>query len=372
MPDRHLGAAAALAHADEIIGQISDVLFDYQTVPDGLIGLKSVVDGDVVRAVVESVKPIPRKLPLLVADALVVLRNAVEHTLFTEVEFRDGRLSNALARQVEMPAAKSREDFDNWVAAKGRKRPDSLHAGSDLVDRIDRLQPFHMGEDHPLHPLARLVLHTNHAKHREPAVTAVRIAASYADDSRPQSIDDVEKGPEVPLLVGDVIGDPTPVGELAPITMFPNIGINRPLTDDWPELLTELREIFDWVRCEALPVLITGGDAAEPDLPCRYEISLGHTDERAAIIEGSDVSAVTRHSRRLVAANLRIDLAELITQIDRIIGPEQVTRWFDHLSDDAVIEWSDLLAARAHLDPATRERYIRRTLLKMRDAALEF
>ena len=43
-PDRHLGVAATLSHADELIGQMSDLLFSYQTQPDGIVQLCEVPD----------------------------------------------------------------------------------------------------------------------------------------------------------------------------------------------------------------------------------------------------------------------------------------------------------------------------------------
>ncbi|WP_336879556.1 hypothetical protein [Rhodococcus globerulus] len=371
LPDRHLGTAAALAHADAIIGQISDLLLDYQTVPDGVIGLRNVVVGDVVRTVVESLAPIPRKVPLLVADVLVVMRNALEHTLFAEVEFLDGRLAEDSAKRVEIPATTCPEDFEKWVAARGKKAPPSLTVGSDLVARIERLQPYHLPGDPARHPLARLVLHTNHAKHREPAITSVRIAAMYEDESRPESIHELEERPEVPVLVGDVIGE-VPVGKVVPITMFPTIGINRPGTDLWPVLMTELDEIFKWVRTQALPRLVTGGDPPQPSLPCRYEVSLGHDDERAAIAQGSDVSAAHRHGQRLTAASARLDLAEIITEFDSEVPDEQVIEWLDLLSDDEVNARAERLGARPQLPPPTRARYIRRILGELRDEAVTF
>lgn len=44
LPERHLGVAATLSHADELIGQVGDLLFDYQSQPDGIISLKEVLD----------------------------------------------------------------------------------------------------------------------------------------------------------------------------------------------------------------------------------------------------------------------------------------------------------------------------------------
>ncbi|WP_207888882.1 hypothetical protein, partial [Pseudomonas sp. 100_A] len=78
LPERHLGVAATLSHADELIGQVADLLFDYQTQSDGTFSLTEVPAGWISRTVVARVAPIPRKLPLLVADALVALRAALE------------------------------------------------------------------------------------------------------------------------------------------------------------------------------------------------------------------------------------------------------------------------------------------------------
>ncbi len=91
LPDHQLGVAATLSHADELVGQVADLLFAYQTQPDGVFGLEEQLAFPNTRTVVTHVAPIPRKVPLLVADALVALRAALEHALFAEVEFHDGR-----------------------------------------------------------------------------------------------------------------------------------------------------------------------------------------------------------------------------------------------------------------------------------------
>ena len=227
LPERHLSVAATLSHADELIGQVSDLLVYYQTQPDGVIGLIEVPSGSFSQTVVDRLAPIPRKLPLAVADALVVLRAALEHALFAEVEFLEGSpLDEKAARLVEIPASDTYEKFDEWVKGRARRGPSSLRAGSELVRRINGLQPFHRQSDPPAHPLARLVSHTNHAKHRTPAITAVRLAAMYADDRLPRSPKDLPPRPEEPLRVGDVIAT-TPLGIQVPSTLFPTIGINR-------------------------------------------------------------------------------------------------------------------------------------------------
>ncbi|MFJ4228416.1 hypothetical protein ACIPYV_12720 [Paenarthrobacter nicotinovorans] len=338
LPERHLGVAATLSHADELIGQVADLLFDYQTQPDGVIGLREVPAGRFSRTVVERVAPVPRKVPLLVADALVALRAALEHTLFAEVEFMDGApLDEKAAKLIELPASGSYEKFEEWKKKRARNGPPSLRAGSELVRRIDGLQPFHRRNDPQLHPLARLVLHTNHAKHRTPAITAVRLAAMYRDDQMPRSVRDLVPRPEEPLHVDDIIAE-TSMGTKVAVTMFPTVGINRPGTERWPVLMQELDEIAHWVRMQAVPRLITGTEPPEPALPTRYEIAVAHGDERRAISVGSATSAGERHKQRLVAASARVDLVDMIGQMDGSPSSPQIAAWLAQLNDEEVLE----------------------------------
>lgn len=349
LPDHQLGVAATLSHADELVGQLSDLLFAYQTRPDGILELEEQLAFPNTRTVVTRIVPMPRKIPLLVADALVALRAALEHALFAEVEYRDGTLDDKVARLVEIPASLKAEDFAAWAKGRAKNGPASLRPGSDLVKRIEGLQPFNR-KDAEDHPLARLVLHTNHTKHRTPAVTAVRIAAMYQDDQRPRSIRDLPPRPEEPLRVGDVIAE-TPFGMQVPVTLFPTIGINRPGTDRWPILMTELDEISRWVRAQAVPRLITGIEPPDPRLPTRYEISAGHEDERSAMAAGSATTAAQLHQQRLEAASVRIDLVDTINHMDGSPGAEQISAWLAHLSDEDVLERMSRLKTTHSYDP---------------------
>lgn len=349
LPDHQLGVAATLSHADELIEQISDLLFDYQTQSDGIIGLSEQFGFPNTRTVVTRVAPMPRKLPLVVADALVALRAALEHALFAEVEFRDGPLDEKAARLVEIPASRTAEEFLAWAKGRARYGPASLQYGSELVKRIEGLQPFNR-KDAENHPLARLVLYTNHAKHRTPAVTAVRIAAMYQEDQRPRSVHDLPPRPEEPLQVGDVIAE-TPFGTQVPVALFPTIGINRPGTGRWPILMTELDEISGWVRAQAVPRLITGTEPPKPGLPTRYEISAGHEDERSAMAAGTATTAAQRHQQRLGAAFVRIDLVDTIDQMDGSPGADQISAWLAHLSDEDVLQRMSQLKATTSYDP---------------------
>lgn len=338
LPERHLGVAATLAHADELIGQITDLLFEYQVESAEVIGLEEVRAGSVSRTVVTHVAPIPQKIPLLAADALVALRSAIEHTLFAEVESRnDGPLGETAAKLVDMPAKETYDEFSKWLRSKARRGPNALKAGSELIKRIDGLQPFHRTKDSHLHPLARLTQHTNHAKHRTPAVTAIRVAAIIREDSYPRSFRDLPTRPEEPLEVGQVLAE-TPLGMRVPVSLFPTVGISRPGTDRWPVLMQELDEIASWVRMQAIPRLITGGEPPTPSLPARYAISVGHPDTRSAIAAGTPTSAAERHKQRLGAASVRADFARDIAGLDDAPSEEDVAAWLAQLSDVEVLD----------------------------------
>lgn len=371
LPDRHLGVAATLAHADELIGQVSELLFAYQTQPHGIIQLAEVPEGLLSRTVVTGMAPIPRKVPLLVADAMVSLRNALEHVLFAEVEHLDGSpLGEKAARLVEMPAAKTYDDFQEWLKKRHKNGPRSLRAGSELVRRIEILQPLHRTRDPHDHPLARLASHTNHAKHRTPAITAVRLAAMYREDRMPRSLRDLPRRPEVPLRVGDVIAE-TPMGTQIPATLFPTIGIHRPGTDRWPVLMAELDELASWVRTQAVPRLITGTNPPTPALPTRYEIANGHDDERSALSSGSTMSAAARHKQRLGAASVRVDMVETLGQMEDAPSAEQIAAWLAALPDEEVLVRMSQLKVTSTYKPDI-VLHNAGVLLSMRDDALRF
>lgn len=371
LPERHLGVAATLSHADELIGQVADLLFDYQTQPSGVFQLAEVSKDRISQTVVERVAPIPRKVPLLVADALVAFRSALEHTLFAEVEFLDGApVDEKAAKLVEMPASDTYEKFAEWMKKRARNGPPSLRAGGELARRIEALQPFHRHVQADLHPLARLVLHTNHAKHRTPAITAVRLAVMMRDDQKPRSLRDYSPLAEEPMRIGDIIAE-TPLGTKVPVTLFPTVGINRPGTDRWPVLIKELDEISRWVRTQAVPRLITGTEPPVPALPTRYEIALGHEDERGAMSMGSTTTAVDRYQLRLGAASVRIDLADLISTIDGSPQRPQIVAWLDQLTDVEVMERMSRLGVTFTYDPKIVFRNAE-VLNGLRDEALAF
>lgn len=337
LPDRHLGVVSTLAHADDLISQVGDLLSAYLRSGE-VLTIREVPSGAVSNAVVEAIAPIPRSVPLLVADALVTLRAAIEHTLFTEVEFLNGGpLDEKSARSVEMPASHTYEDFADWVKGRARRTPAAMAKGSELLRRIEGLQPYHRNIRPDLHPLARLALHTNHSKHRTPAITAVRLVTIIQDNAVPQSLSEVDLRPEVPLSVGDVIAR-TPLGRRVPSSLFPTIGINRPDTGQWPILMHELDEISCWVREQAVPRLVTGGHPPPEKIPASYKIDVGHVDERKAIGLGTPTAAAVRNKIRMGAATARQNLVDLLLPMSADLTTKMITAWAAQLSDEDVLE----------------------------------
>ncbi|MBP1325059.1 hypothetical protein JOF28_000291 [Leucobacter exalbidus] len=354
LPERHLGVIATLAHADELIAQIGELLFSYLRGED-VIRIREVPNGAMSDAVVERLAPIPRKLPLLVADAFVTLRAALEHTLFAEAEFLNGEpLSEDAARSIEMPASLKHNDYVEWVKKRKRKTPDSLAAGSELLRRVEGLQPFHRNIRPDLHPLARLALHTNRSKHRTPATIAVRLVTIVRDDEVVRSINDVELRPELPLHVGEVIAQ-TPLGQRVPADLWPALGINRPDTDEWPIMMHELDEISSWVRQQAIPRLITGGGASAEELPTHYEISTGHDDESLAIARGSTLTAAQRNKNQMGAAVVRSNLVDLLLPQATGLTIEGITAWLAQVEDVDVIDMITQLKASLSQEPGGTE-----------------
>lgn len=371
LPDHQLGVAAMLSHADELIGQVSELLFDFQAQPEGIVGLVEVPAGKFSKTVVDRITPIPRKVPLLVADALVALRAALEHALFAEVEFLDGSpLDEKAAKLVSMPASEMHEDFEDWQKKRLKNGPPSLRPGGKLLPRVSALQPFHHQTDPKMHPLARLTLHTNHAKHRRPANTAVRLVVMYSDDQIPRSLSDLLVRPEEPLRVGEVIAE-TPRGPRTPVTLFSTVALNRPDTDQWPVLTHELRDISHWVRTEAVPRLITGAEPPEPVLPTRYEIAVGHEDERQAMAAGSTTSATERHQQRLEAAVVREGLADTIARMTGSASGPEIAEWLASLTDEDMLNLMSGLQPTFDHDPDIVQANVE-ILKRLRDEALGF
>lgn len=339
LPDRHLSVVATLAEADELIDEIGQLVFSYLSQPGGTFDLceePSAFSGS--RTVVSRIAPVPKKIAMRVHDTLVTLRGALEHTLFVETEYlHGGLLDERAAKQVQMPTYHTQAGFDGWISSNNKNRPKSLAGDGELSRRIESLQPFQRPDDPLLHPLARLTSYTNHFKHREPAAIAMRIAGIFRENHRPQSSRDLPKRPDKLAFVGEVLAH-TPPGRIIPVTIFPAVSINRPHTENWPILMNELDEIASWVRIEAIPMIIAGERSPRQPIPARYDISVGHVDERAAIAVGTIATAVESSKKRHGAASVRLDLVELLSPFPHSPDSSGITAWAGQLSDSEVLE----------------------------------
>lgn len=341
LPDRHLPVMATIAHADDLMERLGEVLFAYSSQTDGTVGLEEVRYGRVTRTTVTGVAPLPRAIALYAADALTTLRAAVEHTLYAEVEHANkGPFKASEASLVAMPASATAEAFDCWVAnLKKRGGPAPLRLGAPLLARMRTLQPYQRTKSPQEHPMALLASHSNVAKHRTPAVAALRVAAVLPDSRHLDPRVKIPTPVEGPVRVGDVLAE-TPIGVRVPVSLFPTVGLNRPGTDLWPPILKELDYIATWVRTQAIPILITGTSDVDPS-PVGYDTTVGHDDERVAVNGGSGTSASERYKARLDAAIQRIDLPEILASRPNPPDPAAVKRWIASLTDAELIKRTD-------------------------------
>lgn len=135
--------------------------------------------------------------------------------------------------------------------------------------------------------------------------------------------------------------------------------------------MQELEEISDWVRTQAVPRLVTGTEPPSPELPTRYDIAVGHIDERGAMSAASTMSAADRHKQRLGAATVRIDMVETLGHMDGSPSAEKIAAWLASLTDEEVLERMSHLKPTHTYDPDIVLRNFE-VLKGMRDDALAF
>lgn len=338
LPDHQFHAALTLAHVDAIIEQVGAMLFDYLA-PPGPLSLENVAHGELAHVTVTAVAPLPAAVARCAADALTQLRAAVEHTIFAEVEYQLGRSMNAdEARRVEMPACTAASDFQGWLSGRRRPQLPPLASGSPLVGRIRDLQPYRR-KDFNNHPMRLLTEHTNHAKHRTPAVAATQLALVRPD------------APAENLMTASVTGEPVKAGDVLatsgryeriPLSVWPKVAIQRPHTGEWNVLVKELGLIEEWVRTVAIPLLVTGTYEVDP-LPPQVDLSRGFDDGRLALAGAGAVSASERFMQRLGAHHVRDNLPETLATVPGAPAIEAIQRWVASLDDNEVLAKQDRL-----------------------------
>ncbi|GAA1309720.1 hypothetical protein [Saccharothrix xinjiangensis] len=329
LPEHQFHAAYTLAHVDALIARAGEVLHDY--LEPGPFTLENIVDGQVAKVRVKAVAPLPAAAARYAADAMTQLRAVIEHTIFAEIEYVLGRaLSDDEARAIEMPAAISEAKFSEWLRHRRRRDLPPLHDGQPMVRRLRQLQPYQR-TDVDNHPMRVLAEHTNLAKHRTPAVAAVRLGKINLDVPEPAAT----TMPGGPVQIGDILAT-IPMGKQVPATIWPEVSIQRPHTATWHIVIKELGMLEEWVRTIAIPYLVAGTRDVSP-LPPGLDTTVGHEDLRVTLSVAPDKSAMKRSEWRIMAATARQGLTETLALHPERVEPAVIQAWLDGLDDDAVM-----------------------------------
>ncbi|WP_409047080.1 hypothetical protein AB2L57_10825 [Microbacterium sp. HA-8] len=330
LPAHHERALYTAAHIDGCIARLSAITHDYLAADP--LQLASTYSDGMEHLVLTGVDPLPEAVPRLFADALNNARNLIEHALYAEVGDRLSReLTDLESKAVEIPATSSPESFETWTRHKNRKSTGLFVAGGELASRIERLQPYHR-QDHTVHPLKLLVEYTNASKHREPVVSVVRLGRVDVDgqprDPRASTHQDITE-------IGSVIIS-VPMGTQVGVNLWPQIMVRRPHTGELRTLMHELGDIEEWVRAQALPILIAGRTDL-PELPPALDISVGYESTSAAWGNAGTVPARTRATLRMMGAGLRRDMLEMLVDQNGEHTRDLFVTWMDTFTEEEVV-----------------------------------
>lgn len=332
----------SLAHADATIDRMSRVLETYLQDP-GPLDLRSRLTSTTEEVVLVGVAPLPQAVPRLFADALNQLRNVLEHSLNAELEQQLGRgLTLEEGRAVEVPATGDEDAFNAWSRHKHRRSHGLMARGSEIGERLARLQPWNRQES-DMHPLRRLVAHTNAAKHHAPSVTTVRVGRVMIDSASRQLPSDVHDLGGIGAVLASV-----PRGTREQVSVWPEVAVRRPHTGELRTLMWEVREIEEWVRRIAIPILIFGRSDLHA-LPPHLDINRGYLSADHAWSSARHMAAALRASERLQAAALRVDLVEMMVVEDGEGARETYSQWLESIEDAGVVAMFEPLGSAARV-----------------------
>jgi hypothetical protein len=331
LPGYQERALYTAAHIDGCIARLTGITHEYLAADP--LRLQSNYSDGMEHVVLAGVAALPEAVPRLFADALNNARNLLEHALYAEVVDRLDRDLTALeSRALEIPATTSEESFAAWAAHKHRKSIGLFCAGDELRVRIERLQPYHR-RDKDSHPLRLLFEYTNAAKHREPVVSVVRVGRVDVDGQpRDPRTSDHQEITEVGSTITSV-----PIGTPIGVSIWPQLMVKRPHTGELRTLMHELGDLEEWVRRQALPILVTGSTAV-PDLPPALDLSIGYESAEAAWLAADTVSARHRATKRMMGAGVRRDMLEMLVNQNGEHTRQQFTAWMETLADEEVLE----------------------------------
>ena len=359
LPDHHRHVAYTLAHVDKLVGELAEILYSY--LEEGPFTLVNQNRNDKSYVVLRKVRALPEAVPRIFADATTQLRAAIEHTIYTQVEHELGKTIGEAGldgRVIEMPAHTEEQSFAGWSNNPRRKLIQPLQPGSNLHTRIRALQPF-QSADPERHPMRLLAEYTNFAKHRSPSVANVGVGPVIPDFESEGMRVAARTGKTLrPAEAGDVIAS-GPIGVLVPISVYPNIAVQQPHTQDWNVLMHEMNNLAEWVRLMAIPILIAGTPDVDA-LPPGLNLRVAHEGFVDALQGAGRVTAFEHNQRRVVAQGLRDGLADMLSAGSKPrIDYATVLEWARTLEDDDVLSRMELLEKVAQTaDNAAAERMV--------------
>lgn len=230
------------------------------------------------RVTVRSIRPVPPVMALLFSEAVNHLRAVLDNAVWHLVLAHGGALDPKAAKAVSMPIHSDGTKFSSWANDAGRRVPALGTLGSPVRERIAQLQPFNdpsrvsslstalaslMEVDgEQVHPLELLQAYSNGDKHRSIRVMAARAIITRHDEPylpQDRSFRPIAAGM---VLAEGIWGTPVPLESSAAVV------VERP--EPWTAAVapaTEIRDLRDWVRGVALPVLLTGATPPPSELP---------------------------------------------------------------------------------------------------------
>lgn len=269
-------------------------------------------------------------------------------------------LEVAEAQAIEMPVKVDRHGLSEWHRHKRRRTLPSLHADGKIGIRIGQLQPSEAA--HPqVHPLKLLAEHTNMAKHRMPAVAAVRVGMINSDFGVSGLELNTRHEDERPVQVGDVLAS-VPRGVVVPLDVWPKVAIRRPHLGMWEVVVKELGSIETWVREEALPMIIVGSKNVPPIRP-QLNITRGYARYADASVAAGEVPASARNQMRFAGQSARNDLPDVFMQALPYMGNDRIEDFVSKLSDQDAIEIVNrTYRVRANRGEGSMVEYLRRRI----------
>ena len=362
LPEHQQHLLYTLAHVDSVIHRLAEVIDGFLSAEP--LRLENQQSREMELVVLGVSSALPEAVPRLAADAFNQMRSALEHCLYAEVENDLGRtLTAAESKAISIPVAKDEASLLKWFTEGQRKNLQMLGESGVLGDRIAKLQAY----DDVNHPLWLLAEHTNLAKHRMPAAAALRVGAIVPEAFVPGLRIIGEHEDDRPLQAGEVLVS-APRGTKVPISIWPKIGIRRPHTGAWVVLMHELRVLEEWVRTEAIPILVLGKQSVDP-LPPHLDIAASYETHQHAFASARPVAAAERHQVRVLAQALREDLPNVLEQEVDNVSRKAIVDFTAALEDAEALElfnrYSRIRSVRGR---SSAQEYLRRRIMASNNA----